>query len=67
LRKLYGAEVFTTPIPHSADIPEATMLRKPIAWHKPRGATAKALELLATEVLARLESGSTPETQEEAA
>jgi chromosome partitioning protein len=67
LRKLYGDEVFTTPIPHSADIPEATMLRKPIAWHKPRGATAKALELLAGEVLARLESGSTPETQEEAA
>ena len=69
LRELYGGEVFTTPIPHSADIPEATMLRKPIAWHKPRGAAAKALEALAAELLAQLgpEPTSTPEAQEEAA
>jgi chromosome partitioning protein len=67
LRGLYGAEVFATPIPYAAEIPEATMLRKPIAWHKPRGATAKALELLARELLGRLEPGSTPDAQEEAA
>ena len=45
------------------------MLRKPIAWHKPRGAAAKALEALAAELLAQLgpEPTSTPEAQEEAA
>jgi len=67
LRELYGDEVFATPIPYSADIPEATMLRKPLAWHKPRGAVTKVLEVLAGELLARLESDSDPATQEEAA
>jgi chromosome partitioning protein len=67
LRELYGDEVFATTIPHSADIPEATMLRKPLAWHKPRGAATKVLEALAGELLARLESDSTAATQEEAA
>ena len=67
LRQLYGDEVFTTPIPYAAEIPEATMLRKPLAWHKPRGATAKALGALAGELFARLEVGATRETQEEAA
>src|SRR3954452_10708825 len=50
LRDLYGHEVFATPIPHSADVPEAIMLRKPLAWHKPRGAAAKAMEALAGEL-----------------
>lgn len=67
LRQLYGAEVFDTAIPQTADIPEATMLRKPVAWHKPRGATAKALEALARELLGRLEAGSDLEGQGEAA
>src|SRR5262249_21667645 len=67
LRELYGSEVFATIIPYSADIPEATMLRKPLAWHKPRGATAKVLESLAEEFLARLESDSTTTEQGEAA
>jgi chromosome partitioning protein len=67
LRELYGGEVFATPIPHSADVPEATMLRKPLAWHKPRGAVTKVLEALAGELLGRLESHATPVTQEEAA
>jgi chromosome partitioning protein len=67
LRQLYGDEVFATTIPHTADIPEATMLRRPIAWHKPRGATAKVMEALAAELLARLEAAATAEAQEEAA
>jgi chromosome partitioning protein len=67
LRGLYGDEVFATPIPHSADFPEATMLRKPLAWHKPRGAAAKALESLASELLARTEPPLPSTSHEEAA
>jgi chromosome partitioning protein len=67
LRQLYGDEVFATTIPYAAEIPEATMLRKPLAWHKPRGATAKALEALAGELLARLDAGTNDGAQGEAA
>jgi chromosome partitioning protein len=54
LRQQYGGLVFATPIPDAAEIPEATMLRKPAAFHKPRGAAARALGLLADEIEARL-------------
>jgi chromosome partitioning protein len=56
LRGRYGAEVFATMIPEAAEVAEATMLRTPVAWHKPRGATAKALAALAAEIDGRLSS-----------
>ena len=65
LRQEYGAEVLTTCLPHAADLPEATMLRKPVVYHKPRGAAAKALVALADELEARLSAANT--TAEEAA
>ena len=54
LRQQYGAEVFQAHLPDAAEIPEATMLRKPVVYHKPRGAAAKALGLIADEIDARL-------------
>lgn len=54
LRQQYGAEVFRAPLPDAAEIPEATMLRKPVVYHKPRGAAAKALAAIADEVESRL-------------
>jgi chromosome partitioning protein len=54
LRAQYGDELLSAMIPEAADIVEATMLRKPVAWHKPRGATSKALTALAAEIDARM-------------
>ena len=54
LREQYGAEVFATAMPDAADVPEATMLRKPVVYHKPKGASAKAMIALAEELEARL-------------
>lgn len=54
LREQYGDELLSAMIPEAADIVEATMLRKPVAWHKPRGATSKALTALAAEIDARM-------------
>lgn len=53
LRGLYGLDVFSTAIPFAADMKEAVSLRLPIALHKPRGASAKAMQALAEEVTAR--------------
>lgn len=52
----YGAQVFPTFLPHSVDFPDATMVNTPLPFHKPRGAAAKTLMNLATEVLARLDA-----------
>jgi len=54
LRQLYGDSVFATTIPIGTDFKEAIALRKPIAAHKPRGASARAVKALADEVLARV-------------
>jgi chromosome partitioning protein len=54
LRQEYGTEVLSTPLPHAAELPESTMLRKPVVYHKPRGAAAKAVAALADELEARL-------------
>jgi cellulose biosynthesis protein BcsQ len=54
LRNQYGAEMFTAVIPEAAEVVEATMLRKPISWHKPRGAASKALVALTGEIDERL-------------
>jgi chromosome partitioning protein len=54
LRTHYGAAVFTTTIPISADFKESIVQRKPVALYKPRGAAAKVLKTLAEEITARL-------------
>jgi chromosome partitioning protein len=54
LRAQYGEELLGSMIPEAADLVEATMLRRPVVWHKPRGASAKALAALAAEIEARL-------------
>jgi len=59
LRQQYGDLVFAATLPDAAEIPEATMLRKPIAYHKPKGAASKALAALADELEARLDAAAT--------
>jgi chromosome partitioning protein len=54
LRELYGARVFETTIPIGTDFKEAIAQRKPIAMHKPKGASAKAIKALADELFARV-------------
>jgi len=54
LRRMYGADVFETAIPFAADMKEAVSLRLPIAAHKPKGASAKAVLSLAGEIDNRL-------------
>ena len=36
-------ELLEAMIPEAADLVEATMLRRPVAYHKPKGASAKAI------------------------
>jgi chromosome partitioning protein len=69
LRSHYGAAVFTTTIPNSADFKESIVQRKPVAFYKPRGAAAKVMKALAEEVAARLAVGApgTADAREEAA
>lgn len=65
LRELYGDDVFATRIPIAADYKEAIAGRKPIALHKPKGASAKVIKALAEEVDRRLaeRSGFQAETK----
>jgi chromosome partitioning protein len=56
LRAAYGADVFAARVPEAADFVEAVARRLPIAQHKPRGASAKAIRALADELLARVEA-----------
>ena len=53
LRQIYGDEVLTTTIPYATDVKEAIAQRKPIAFCKPRGNSAKAIKALADELLSR--------------
>jgi chromosome partitioning protein len=66
LRTLYGMSVFETMIPASLDFKEALIQRKPVAQYKPRGAAAKAVKALASEMAARL-GGQGGENRTEAA
>jgi chromosome partitioning protein len=54
LREQYGAAVFATRVPYAADYKEAIAQRKPIAGYKPKGASAKAIQALADELLSRV-------------
>lgn len=56
LRALYGADVFAARVPEAADYVEAIARRLPIAQHKPKSASAKAIRALADEVEARIKA-----------
>ncbi|MGE3820594.1 MAG: ParA family protein [Isosphaeraceae bacterium] len=56
LRSAYGNEVFATAVPYAADFKESIAARQTIARYKPRGASAKVLQALATELVQRLEA-----------
>jgi chromosome partitioning protein len=56
LRELYGPQVFSTTIPIGTDFKEAIAQRKPIAMHKPKGASARSIKDLADEIFARLDA-----------
>jgi chromosome partitioning protein len=67
LREQYGSAVFATRVPYAADFKEAIAQRKPIVQYKPRGASAKAIQALADEVLERLADERIIDTSLEAA
>lgn len=54
LRETYGADVFTNPVPRAKDFIEAVMSRRPLAHYKGRSAAAKAVDLVAAELLERV-------------
>lgn len=53
IRAMYGNEVFQATIPYAADMKEAVSSRVPIVRLKPRGASARAIQALADEVIER--------------
>jgi chromosome partitioning protein len=53
LRELYGPQVFEAVMPLATDFKEAIAARCPIAHHKPKGASAKAIRAIADELIAR--------------
>jgi len=63
LRAAYGADVFDARIPEAADFVEAIARRLPIAMHKPRGASAKAVAALAVEMERRIASHQSHRTE----
>ena len=65
LRTTYGAEIFETMVPISADFKESIMQHKPVALYKPRGAAAKGISTLAQEIRDRL-ANNPAKTQEAA-
>jgi chromosome partitioning protein len=50
--------VFATTVPIGTDFKEAIAQRKPIAMHKPKGASAKAIKALADELFSRVDAAS---------
>jgi chromosome partitioning protein len=66
LRSHYGAAVFATTVPISADYKEAIVQRRPVAQHKPKGAAAKVMKALAEEIAARLDGAAAGVTEEAA-
>ncbi|MBV8233653.1 MAG: ParA family protein [Planctomycetaceae bacterium] len=59
--------VFDTPMPISVDYIEALVALKPVTYHKPRGAAAKAVDAIVEELLGRLlsDSNSSPRVASE--
>ena len=57
LRASYGDAVFAAVIPMASEFAEAVTARKPVPFHKPKGAAAKAIRAVAEELVARLAAG----------
>jgi chromosome partitioning protein len=64
LREIHGEGVFAARIPMATDIKEAIFHHKPVTHHKPRGASAKAIKLLADEIVSRIAQSESPELLE---
>jgi chromosome partitioning protein len=56
LRAAYGADVFEATVPAAKDFKEAVTLRKTVVEYKPKSASARAIELVADEMLTRIAS-----------
>jgi chromosome partitioning protein len=54
LRAGHGDAVFRSSIPEAVDFVEAVVALRPLCFHKPKGAAAKAVKAVAEELLARL-------------
>jgi chromosome partitioning protein len=54
LRESFGPAVLDAMVPESADFVEAVVRRKPVGFHKPRGAAARVIRDAAEELLGRL-------------
>ncbi|HEV3164999.1 MAG TPA: ParA family protein [Isosphaeraceae bacterium] len=55
LREAYGDLVMSAPVPFNVAFKECILARQPLAFWKPKGAPAKAIDAVATEILARIE------------
>ncbi len=54
MREAYGDLVFDQPVPYNVAFKECVMARKPLAQYKPKGAPAKAIDVLAEELIVRI-------------
>jgi chromosome partitioning protein len=54
LRAAFGPDVFRAVIPEAVDFVEAVTALKPVGYHKPRGASTRAVRAVAEELLARM-------------
>jgi len=59
LRASHGDAVFATVIPMASEFAEAVTARRPVGFHKPKGAAAAAIRAVAEELAARLAKGVT--------
>jgi chromosome partitioning protein len=58
LRETYGSLVFDSPVPFNVAFKECILARQPLAYWKPKGAPARAIDALAGEILARGREGA---------
>ena len=61
LAEQFPGKVFADPVPHSAEVSEANMMKSPLAFYKPKGAGAKLIARIADELLARLAAAGSAE------
>lgn len=55
LREMFGGDVFAAQFPLAKDFKEAVASRQPISHYKPKSAAAKSTQVVAEELLARLD------------
>jgi chromosome partitioning protein len=55
LREMFGEDVFNAQFPLAKDFKEAVASRQPISYYKPKSAAAKSTQVVAEELLARLQ------------